>query len=131
MPLQVVVVTPEKTTLDKSCESVVVPMFDGEAGVLPGHAPLIGRLAPGELRVRAAGGKDERYYVDGGFVQISKNVVSVLTGKSLAANEIDSASANKALADAEAMDGSNAQLAELKRKAVAQARAMIRMTSKV
>ena len=129
MPIQIVIVTPEKTTLDQTCESVVVPMYDGEAGVLPGHAPLIGRLGPGELRIRESG-KVHRYYVDGGFVQISNNVVSVLTGTSMSAGEIDAAAAREDLARAEKLDASTAQLTEVKRKALARARAKIRMTQK-
>ena len=49
---------------------------------------MIGRLGPGELRVRA-GSSEDRYYVDGGNVQVESNVVSVLTGHSLLASEID------------------------------------------
>jgi F-type H+-transporting ATPase subunit beta len=47
-----VVVTPEKAVLDKTAEMVVVPMFDGELGVLQGRAPIIGRLGAGELQER-------------------------------------------------------------------------------
>jgi len=65
--IQVVIVTPEATTLDQMVDSVVVPLLDGSAGVLAGHAPTIGRLGPGELRVRE-GSKETSYYVDGGFV---------------------------------------------------------------
>jgi F-type H+-transporting ATPase subunit epsilon len=82
--LQVVIVTPEMTTLDKSVDSVIVPLFDGQKGILPGHAPMIGRLGPGELRIKD-GSAEESYSVDGGFVQVEGGVVSILTGKSEAA----------------------------------------------
>ena len=51
--IQLVIVTPESTTFDESVDSVTLPLVDGEAGVLPGHAPMIGRLGPGELRAQA------------------------------------------------------------------------------
>ena len=56
--IQLVIVTPEKTTFDQAVDSVTLPLIDGEAGILPGHAPMIGRLGPGELRVNsgASGG---------------------------------------------------------------------------
>ena len=70
--LQCVVVTPEKAVLDEAADFVAVPMFDGELGVLPGRAPLIGRLGYGELRIRR--GMDvRRFFVDGGFVQVRAN----------------------------------------------------------
>lgn len=124
--IQIVIVTPEATTLDQMVDGVIVPLLDGAAGVLAGHAPTIGRLGPGELRVRD-GSKETSYYVDGGFVQIADNVVSVLTGNSVAIEEIDVAAAKEALAKAEGMESGKAELAELKSKAVAQAKAQIRL----
>ena len=44
MTLRCVVVTPERTELDREAEYVSLPMFDGELGVMSGRAPLIGRL---------------------------------------------------------------------------------------
>ena len=44
MALRCVVVTPERTELDREAEYVSLPMFDGELGVLKGRAPMIGRL---------------------------------------------------------------------------------------
>ena len=51
--LQCVVVTPERAVLDEPADFVVLPLYDGELGVLPGRAPLIGRLGYGELRTEA------------------------------------------------------------------------------
>ena len=86
--LQVVVVTPEKTLLDETVDFVALPLYDGELGVLPGRAPLIGRLGYGELRTK----QEEtvhRYYVDGGFAQVRDNVVTVLTNRALTTDAID------------------------------------------
>ncbi len=60
--LQRIIVTPEATALDTPA-NVAMPLFDGEAGIAPGRAPLIGRLGYGELRVRN-GEKTKRYYVE-------------------------------------------------------------------
>ena len=126
--LQLVIVTPESTTFDQMVDGVTLPLIDGEAGVLPGHAAMIGRLGPGEVRTH--GSPQERYYVDGGFVQIEGNVVSVLTGKSIPAGEIDLAAARAALEAAQKQDASNSDLMAIKQKAVAQARAQIRLAEK-
>jgi F-type H+-transporting ATPase subunit epsilon len=99
--LQCVVVTPERALLDEPADFVALPLYDGELGVLPGRAPLIGRLGYGELRVRR-GGTVHRFYVDGGFAQVRANVVTVLTPRAIKAEEIDTQAAQQALEAARA-----------------------------
>jgi F-type H+-transporting ATPase subunit epsilon len=94
--LQCVVVTPERELLDQSADFVVLPMYDGELGVLPGRAPLIGRLGAGEMRI-TANNQTQRYYVDGGFAQVRANVVTVLTDRALRPQEINVAAAERML----------------------------------
>src|SRR5437773_4618368 len=90
--VQCVIVTPERAVLDEPVDFVALPMYDGELGVLPGRAPLIGRLGFGELRTRRAT-DTRRYYIDGGFAQVRANVVTVLTPRALRAEEINPAAA--------------------------------------
>ena len=127
--IHVSIVTPETTTFDADVDSVVVPMLDGERVILAGHAPMIGRLGPGEMRV-TTGGNTERFYVDGGFVQVADNSVSVLTGNSVPAAQIDVAKAREDLEKAKSQPADKPELMELKNKAVAQATAQIRMSEK-
>lgn len=94
--VQCVVVTPERTVLDESVDFVSIPMYDGELGVLPGRAPLIGRLGPGELRTRR-GNEVHRFFVDGGFAQVNHNVVTVLTPRAQRAEDIDTQAATRVL----------------------------------
>ena len=94
--LKCIVVTPERAVLDEPADFVALPMFDGELGVLPGRAALIGRLGYGELRVRR-GAETSRYYIDGGFAQVRSNVVTVLTPAATAAEKIDVAKATEIL----------------------------------
>jgi F-type H+-transporting ATPase subunit epsilon len=96
--LHCVVVTPERALLDEPADFVAVPLYDGELGVLPGRAPLIGRLGCGELRLRR-GERTERLFVDGGFVQVRANSVTVLTSRAQRAEEIDAAAAEAVLRD--------------------------------
>lgn len=95
--LKCVVVTPERTVVDAAVDFVALPMYDGELGVAPGRAPLIGRLGPGELRTKQ-GGDVKRFYVDGGFAQVRSNVVTVLTPRALPAAEIKTQAAEQVLA---------------------------------
>jgi len=94
--VQCVIVTPERAVLDEAVDFVALPMYDGELGVLPGRAPLIGRLGFGELRTRHAT-DTRRFYIDGGFAQVRANVVTVLTPRALRAEEINPAAATEAL----------------------------------
>src|SRR5262245_46261462 len=94
--LQVVVVSPERALLDTTADFVALPLYDGEMGILPGRAPLIGRLGAGELRIKR-GNETLSYYVDGGFVQVRDNVVSLLTSKAQALNEINTTAALQVL----------------------------------
>jgi F-type H+-transporting ATPase subunit epsilon len=83
------VVTPETTVLDAEADFVAIPAHDGEVGVLPGRGPLVARLGPGELRLRAAGQALVRLYIDGGFGQVRNNVVTILTPRARQASELD------------------------------------------
>ena len=86
--LKCMVVTPERVVVDETVEFVAVTMFDGELGVLAHRAPLTGRLGFGELRT-THGGVTHSYYIEGGFVQVRSNVVSVLTPKAVARKDIN------------------------------------------
>jgi F-type H+-transporting ATPase subunit epsilon len=103
-------------------------MYDGELGVLPSRAPLIGRLAPGELRLRH-GQETKRFYIDGGFAQVRKNVVTVLTPKAITAQDIDSQAAAQALQPAHAATHTP-EAQQARDKAQAQARAQLRIAKR-
>ncbi|HLX63430.1 MAG TPA: ATP synthase F1 subunit epsilon [Planctomycetota bacterium] len=87
-PLHLTVITPARAVLDADASAVVAPAFDGEVGVLSGHAPMLALLGSGELRVNAADGKVRRLAIRGGFLQVNHNKVTVLTPESIAAEEI-------------------------------------------
>ena len=80
--LQCIVVTPEQTVRETPADFVAVTLFDGEIGIAPGHTPLIGGLGYGELRIRH-GKEVERFYVEGGFVEVLSDAVSLLTNRAI------------------------------------------------
>ncbi len=98
--LQLVVVTPETTLLDEPVSGLRFPLFDGQIGVLPGRAPLVGRLGCGELSVTTASGP-RSFFVDGGFVQITGATVTLLTARCVPADEIDRDAATQDLQEAQ------------------------------
>jgi len=83
------VVTPESPVFEAEAAQVTVPAHDGEVGILPGHARLLARLGVGELRVRRTDGRDEHMFVEGGFVQVADDRVTVLTDAACALQDID------------------------------------------
>ncbi len=124
--LTCMVVTPEATALEEKTDFVALPLYDGEIGIAVGHSPLIGRLGFGEMRLRT-GNKVRRYYVDGGFVQVSGNVVSVLTNRAVPAEKVDEQIAREQLASARRKKAHTEEQMNIRDRAVSQARAQIRV----
>jgi F-type H+-transporting ATPase subunit epsilon len=124
--LQCVVVTPERTLFDELVDFVALPLYDGELGVLPGRTPLIGRLGYGELRTRT-GAAVHRYFVDGGFVQVRDDVVTVLTNRATPAADVDTTAAARELEHAQSLRATTEFDLDEKSKAIARARAQLRV----
>lgn len=77
--LHVELVAVEEKVWTGEAEMVVARTTEGELGVLPGHAPLLGQLAePGQVRVKLAGGEQITYDVDGGFLSVTGEGVTIL-----------------------------------------------------
>ncbi len=76
--LTVSVISPEKVLFEGEAESVVAPAFDGEVGILDGHAPMMTLLGRGELRLGSGSG-ERRFSVAGGFLQVADDHVRVVT----------------------------------------------------
>src|SRR3990172_6012283 len=92
---------------------VIAPGTEGELGILPLHAPLITTLRPGELRIRPEEDKDEwlAFAVDGGYLEIFQDHVTILADAAVKADEIDietargeTEAAAKALAETDPSD---------------------------
>jgi F-type H+-transporting ATPase subunit epsilon len=80
--LKVSVISPESVLFEGEVDSVVAPAYDGEVGILTGHAPLMALLGDGELRLGGASGR--RFAVSGGFMQVLNDNVRVVTEKASA-----------------------------------------------
>jgi F-type H+-transporting ATPase subunit epsilon len=123
--LRLVLVTPETTLLDERVRSLQYPLYDGQMGLLPGRAPLVGRLGVGELKFDTAAEGTRRYLVDGGFAQIKGSVVTLLTNRSMPVDEIDLSQAEADLAAALAEVPNTSEAIEAKHQALERARRMI------
>jgi len=81
--LQVSLISPERVLFEGEASAVVAPAFDGEVGILDGHAPMMTLLGKGALRLSGSGG-DKRFEIEGGFLQVVDNNVRIVTEKATA-----------------------------------------------
>jgi len=114
-------VTPERILLTGPATEVILRTGEGDVTFLAGHAPLVGSVEPGVVRVVRPDGDEERVAVHGGFVQVEQHVpvdeadgseaaeaagsgtrVTMLVGVAELAAEIDADRARVALTTAEA-----------------------------
>jgi F-type H+-transporting ATPase subunit epsilon len=124
--LQCIVVTPEQTICDQPADFVALTLFDGEIGIAQGHTPMIGRLGCGEMRIRSESQVD-RYYVEGGFVEVLGDVVTVLTQRAVPAHELDEAVAEEQLSSAQLRKATTPEARAVRDRAVEQGRAQMRV----
>lgn len=129
--MRCVIVTPESTILDTRARFVALPLFDGQRGVGRGHAPFIGRLGAGEVRILdpiAGGGREsvQRVFVEGGFAEVGRDAVTVITQRAVPADKLDAARAREDLDAARRTAATGDEAIESKLRAVETARALLR-----
>ncbi|MEO8614815.1 MAG: ATP synthase F1 subunit epsilon [Luteolibacter sp.] len=88
MPLQLDIVTPEKSIFSDLVDNVYLPGADGEMGILPMHAGLVTALQAGVLRY-LHNGQEVSLAIGSGFAEITQTKVVVLTDMALGEAEID------------------------------------------
>jgi F-type H+-transporting ATPase subunit epsilon len=76
--MTVEIITPEATLYTGSAQYVYLPGSDGGLGVLKDHAPLISSLKKGVVRVKDGAGKEHKFDVKGGTVEVFQNKVIIL-----------------------------------------------------
>lgn len=97
------IVSAEREIFSGIAEMVVATGELGEVGIVPGHAPFLTLLKPGEIRVTLSGGKEDIYYISGGMLEVQPYCVTVLADAVERADNLDEASALAAKARAEEM----------------------------
>ena len=82
------VVTYEEKVLEQEAEFVLVRTTEGDMGILPNHSPFIAGLSTGEMKIRL-NGKEEKYFVSEGLLEISNNVVTIIATEAIPADQLD------------------------------------------
>jgi F-type H+-transporting ATPase subunit epsilon len=98
-------VTPMAAVVDDQVSYANVPLHDGLMGFLPGRAPLLAALGTGELRLEFADtskgqGGSRAFLVEGGFVKMAADDLTILAERAIPAESITLAEAEKELASA-------------------------------
>ena len=110
MTVHVDIVSAEREIFSGLAEMVFAPAVLGEVGIAPGHAPLLTKLGPGEVRLKLPeGGEESAFYISGGLLEVQPKVVTILSDTAERAEDLDEAAvvkakeaAEQALADGEA-----------------------------
>ena len=82
------IVTPLKVAYKEEISMVIARTVDGDIGILAKHAPLVTELAVGEMVIKKEE-SEQRYFIAGGFLEISKEKVVILADKAVKAEDIN------------------------------------------
>jgi len=100
--IHVEVVSAEEQIYSGEAEFVVLPGTMGELGIYPRHTPLFTQIKPGSVRIKPADSTtEELVFVQGGFLEVQPNVVTVLADTAIRAKDLDEKAALEAKRAAE------------------------------
>ena len=122
--LHVELVSVERLLWSGDATMVIARTTEGELGVLSGHAPLLGELAPGGIvRIQQEGGEELVFAVHGGFLSVTEDGVSVLAELAERSDEIDVGRAQQALERARSAGADDDEAAASASRAISRLRA--------
>ena len=116
-PLKFELVSPERLLISEEVESVVVPGSEGYFTVLARHAPLMATLKPGQIEVKALSGGIGKYYVRGGFADVTPSGLTILADQAIPLADLDAAALAQEVRNAEEDVADAADNAEKRRVA--------------
>lgn len=94
-------VSPERMLLSEDVDMVTLPGAEGDFGVFAGHAPVISTLRPGIIDVQGGSEPALRLYVRGGFAEVDAEKIIVLAEEAVPLKELDAASLDQRIKNAE------------------------------
>jgi len=100
MPIRCEIVSQDRVVFEGDADTVIIPGFLGEMGILPNHAPLLSTMSFGIIHVRQ-GDHEEAFTVAGGLVEVQPKIITVLADVAENVREIDIARAEAARKRAE------------------------------
>lgn len=76
--MNLIILSPEREIFSGAVKSVKVPGSLGSFEMLENHAPIVSSLSAGEVRIIKSNGEKMALQVEGGFVEMLNNEVSLL-----------------------------------------------------
>jgi F-type H+-transporting ATPase subunit epsilon len=94
-------VSPERLLISAEVDQVDVPGSEGDFGVFAGHAPVMTTLRPGVLAIVTSGKGPEKFFVRGGFAEVTLQGLTVLAEEAMPLAELDVAGLDQRIKNAE------------------------------
>lgn len=94
------IVTPADAVFDDDVTYVSLPAWDGQLGVMSGQSPLLARVGIGAMQLERSGGERAVYWIDGGFAQVNRDALTVLTERASIPSELSADEAREELREA-------------------------------
>jgi len=112
--MRILIATVEQEVYRGTASMVVVPSVDGEIAIMPGHAPLLATLRPGEVRIDCVDDQGcpcqtDDMVVFGGYVEVQPDGIIILADAIERAKDIDESKAKQAAEQAKQMLRSSSQ----------------------
>ena len=93
------IISPDRTILKQETNEVTIPSYEGQMGILKNHIPLITFLRPGFIVIKSD--KEEKYYVEEGTVEFSRNNLLILSSTAKDMNKFNKSSISELIIEAE------------------------------
>lgn len=94
-------VSPERLLISADVDQVDVPGSEGDFGVFAGHAPVMTTLRPGVLAIQTAGRAAEKFFVRGGFAEVTLQGLTVLAEEAMPLAELNASTLDQRIKNAE------------------------------
>lgn len=82
------IITPQKVVYKDDVDEVIVPTTSGQIAILPNHVPLLSRIKEGEITIKK-GQVTDFLAITGGFLEVSKDKVTILADYAIRSHEIE------------------------------------------
>jgi F-type H+-transporting ATPase subunit epsilon len=88
VPLQVELVSADRKVWSGEASIVVARTVEGDLGIMPGHAPVLSLLAPGEVTIGPTGGSPVMATVDGGFLSVEHDRITIVSDRAVISDTV-------------------------------------------
>jgi F-type H+-transporting ATPase subunit epsilon len=102
MPIELEIVSPMRLVLSRPVDMVVMPGYEGDLAAMENHAPMITLLRGGVIALYDGANVVSRYFVGGGFAEITPERCTILADDIVPVEELSAETAQRNLDSAEA-----------------------------